>query len=320
MPPVATANAVKDIASGVAITGVVFAMSVFIPIVGFMGALFVPLPALFYRLKLGRTMGGMVPVLSAFLMLLVIGGVSIDLWFFIQLLLIGFVLGELFEFHMPVELTVFFTTAAVFASGLAALLLAGFISGTGMVDLATEYVGRNLDLTLELYKSMGVAPENIDLLSRSLERIRYVLVRIIPALVAISTLFVVWANLLMARPILGAKHLVVPDYGPLNRWRAPENLIWGVIGCGVIVAVAGGALKLLGLNGLLILMMIYFFQGIAIVSFFFERKRFPRLLRIFIYSLVAVQQVLLLIVIALGLFDTWFNFRKLGPNHPSTGD
>jgi uncharacterized protein YybS (DUF2232 family) len=298
----------------------VFAVSVFIPIVGFMGALFVTLPVLFYRQKIGITKGGTVAVLSAFLMLAVIGGASIDLWFFLQLLLIGFVLGELFELNMPVEATVLFTVVAAIGSGLAALLLTSLVSGTGMVDLVTKYVGRNLELTLELYKRLGVAPENIDMLSRSLEHIRYVLVRILPALVVISTLFVTWVNLLLARPVLGAKRLPFPAYGPLSRWRAPERLVWGVIGGGIIVAVAGGTLKLLGLNGLLILTMVYFFQGIAIVAFFFEKKRFPRLLRIFIYSLVAVQQMLLLIVIALGLFDTWFNFRKLEPNSPATVD
>jgi uncharacterized protein YybS (DUF2232 family) len=70
--------------------------------------------------------------------------------------------------------------------------------------------------------------------------------------------------------------------------------------------------KLFGINGLLILMTIYFFQGIAIISFYFEKKRFPRLLRIVLYSLIALQQVVLLVVVGLGFFDMWLNFRKLG--------
>ncbi len=71
------------------------------------------------------------------------------------------------------------------------------------------------------------------------------------------------------------------------------------------------SLKLLGTNGLLILMTIYFFQGIAIVAFFFDKKQLPRFLRIVLYSLIAVQQLLLLVVIGLGFFDVWLNFRKL---------
>jgi hypothetical protein len=35
------------------------------------------------------------------------------------------------------------------------------------------------------------------------------------------------------------------------------------------------------------------------------------MIRIFLYTLVAVQQLVLLAVIGLGFFDMWFNFRKL---------
>jgi uncharacterized protein YybS (DUF2232 family) len=68
----------------------------------------------------------------------------------------------------------------------------------------------------------------------------------------------------------------------------------------------------LGINGLIVLMTVYFFQGMAITTFFFQKKRFPFILRVFFYGLIVVQQFLLLLVIALGFFDTWLNFRKLG--------
>ena len=97
----------------------------------------------------------------------------------------------------------------------------------------------------------------------------------------------------------------------LNLWKAPDYLVWVLIGCGGFLMLPGSTLKIIGINGLLVLLMIYFFQGIAIVSFFFEKKQFPRLLRIFFYSLIAIQQIILLVVIGLGLFDMWLNFRKI---------
>ena len=56
---------------------------------------------------------------------------------------------------------------------------------------------------------------------------------------------------------------------------------------------------------------LFFFQGLGIVSFFFERKKVPRFLKILLYSLIALQQLALLAVIGIGLFDMWFDFRKL---------
>ena len=69
--------------------------------------------------------------------------------------------------------------------------------------------------------------------------------------------------------------MVFPSFGRLNLWKAPEYLVWAVIGCGAILLLADKGLKMIGLNGLLILMTVYFFQGIAVVSFFFEKKNFP---------------------------------------------
>ena len=58
-------------------------------------------------------------------------------------------------------------------------------------------------------------------------------------------------------------------------------------------------------------MLIYFFQGIAIVSFFFKKKEVPFFLKFFIYTLIVIQQIFALLVIGIGFFDTWFDFRKL---------
>ena len=124
-------------------------------------------------------------------------------------------------------------------------------------------------------------------------------------------LHIIWASLLLARPILVSRHLNYPEFGPLNLWKAPEYLVWVVIACGLVLLIPKVSFKLLSANGLGILMMIYFFQGIAIVAFFFDKKQMPRFLRVVLYSLIAVQQLLLLVVICLGFFDVWLNFRKL---------
>ncbi|MFA5905055.1 MAG: DUF2232 domain-containing protein, partial [Desulfobacula sp.] len=56
---------------------------------------------------------------------------------------------------------------------------------------------------------------------------------------------------------------------------------------------------------------VYFFQGIAVVSFFFQKKRTPFAIRFFFYLMVAILPQFLFLVIGCGLFDTWINFRKL---------
>ncbi len=302
----------KDIVNGVLITSLIFFVSVFIPIIGFFGALIIPLPILYYRLKLGRTKGALVPVISGSILFIVIGGMFADALFFVELLLTGFILGELIELNYSIEKTILYATGAVLFSGLMGLVIYSVLSGEGIYAIVSDYVTKNLELTMVLYRNMGMSEENIHMIDRFLAEIQPLIVQIIPAMFTASTLFVAWTNILIARPVLKRRSLAYPDFGPLNMWKAPEYLVWGVIGCGLALFLPVTTINTIGQNGLLILMTVYFFQGIAIVSFYFEKKRLPRFIRLFLYTLIAVQHLILLAVIGLGFFDVWVNFRRSG--------
>ena len=300
----------KDIVNGVLVTSLIFFVSVFIPIIGFFGALFIPLPILFYRLKLGRKNGAIIPVISGSILYIVIGGMSADVLFFAELLLIGFMLGEQIELNSSIDKIMLYTTGTVLISGFVGLVLYSVLAGEGIYTVISDYVTSNLDLTMVLYQNMGMSEENVHLIDRFLTELQPLIVKILPAMVTASTLFVAWINLLIARPVLKGRLHFYPDFGPLNMWKAPEYLVWGVIACGLALFLPGSAINAIGQNGLLILMTVYFFQGIAIVSFYFEKKRFPRFIRFFLYTLIAVQHLILLAVIGLGFFDMWVNFRR----------
>jgi uncharacterized protein YybS (DUF2232 family) len=295
-------------------TLVIFSAAVFMPVVGFVFSLFIPLPVLFYRAKLGRRHGLIVPLVAISVMSLVFGGFTMDIVFFSGLMLLGFVLSEMFEKELSVEMTVLATCSIVLGTGLIGILFYSLVIGKGLHALVSAYVATNLELSLAMYEGIGIPQETIDAISRSLDQIQYVLVRIMPSLAAASTLFVAWTNLIAARPIMLRRGLFIPDYGRLNHWRAPEPLVWGVIGCGLIMLFPAAGIRLIGVNGLLVLLTIYFIQGIAIVSFYFEKKRLPRTIRVILYTMIAFQQLLLLIIICIGLFDMWINFRKIDTN------
>ena len=304
----------KDIATGVMATLVIFCVSVFMPIVGFLFAIFMPLPILFYRSKLGRRQGVIVPLIVIAVMSVVFGGLTMDMIFFSGLMVLGFAMSEMFEKALSVEMTVVGACGIVLGTGVFAILLYSIIANTGIVALVSAYVATNLALSLELYQAIGIPQETIDTISGSLDQIQYVLVRLLPSLVAASTLFVAWTNLIAARPIMERRGLYFPDFGRLNRWQAPEILVWGVIGCGLIMLLPATGIRLIGVNGLLVLLTIYFIQGIAIVSFYFEKKKLPRTIRIILYMMIAFQQLFLLVIICIGLFDIWINFRKIDTN------
>ena len=301
----------KDIANGVLITSLIFAVSILIPVIGFFCSLFIPLPTLYYRIKLGRTTSVIIPVLGLIIMVVAMGSFSIDVVFLAELLLIGFILGELLASRFSIDKTMLFACGAVLVSGMVSLLVYSIASNTDLISMLSQYVAQNIELSLLLYQSLGVSEENLRLIQDSLDKIQYILVSIIPGLTITSTLLVVWINILLSKVILKGRFPFHPVYEKLNQWQAPDTLVWALIGCGLLMLLPTGATRLVGLNVLLILLTIYFFQGMAIVSFFFEKKQVPRLFRILLYILIALQQLALIAVIGIGLFDMWVNFRKL---------
>ncbi len=302
---------VKDLVGSITLVCFLFGMAVYLPVLGFFFALFIPLPVMYTQTKRGLHYGIIIAAISLFVISLIIGGIGPDLLFFAELLLIGIFLCVLFEKKFPVEAVVVLTCLIVLISGATGLFLYSLTLGQGVGALLSAYVMRSLELTMALYKSAGLPDESVRIFSESLKEIHYVLVRITPALITTMTMIVVWANLLMARPIFTVSGLPVPDFGRLNEWRTPEVLIWPVICCGGILLLPLGSLKMVGLNVLIILLTVYFFQGIAIVSFYFNRKQFPKIARFLLYGLIFIQQLLLMVVIAFGFFDTWLDFRKL---------
>jgi uncharacterized protein YybS (DUF2232 family) len=295
----------------IAVTTLISMAALHLSVLGPFVGLFVPLPILFYRSKLGRSSGLLILMAVTLIVTSFVGLNSVGTAAFLfELGLVGLILPEVFEMNLSVEKTVGITAGGVLTMGALILALYTLVSTTSPWALASDYVEKSVKLALAMYREMDVSEEKIDMLSQSLDGILYVMLRIIPAIMIVATLFVVWSNLLLARLVLRSKELFCPDFGRLNQWKAPEHLVWVAIASGVLLLFGHPGLKMLGINGLIVIMMIYFFQGIGIVSFYFEKKQFPKILRILLYGLIAIQQPLLLVVVALGFFDIWIDFRR----------
>jgi uncharacterized protein YybS (DUF2232 family) len=300
----------KDLVTGTLITCLAVTVCALVPIAGLMGSAFIPVPLIFYRAKAGSQTARLI-ALAALGYVLLLGG-QLELLFFGELLLIGVLMGELMHRRWPLERMAAAVCAAAVGAGAAGLWAFGHVTGKGLLETLADGVRHNLELSLRLYRDMGLSQEQIGFLEGSLDVIQQIMIGMMPALVIGSTLMTVWVCLLTARQLLRLRGLPVPEYGALDHWKAPEMLVWGVIASGVLLLVPSLAAKTVGLNGLAVLMIVYFFQGMAIVAYLLRKKQVPRVARMVLYGLIAIQQVVMLAVVGVGFFDTWFNFRKIG--------
>lgn len=100
------------------------------------------------------------------------------------------------------------------------------------------------------------------------------------------------------------------------RWELPEPLVWVFIGSGILYLTGIPGPRVVGLNGLIVLLGLYFLQGLSIAAFLFRRFQLPRFLATLSVIVLVFQPFFTLLVAGLGLFDVWFAFRRVSLPRP----
>jgi uncharacterized protein YybS (DUF2232 family) len=133
--------------------------------------------------------------------------------------------------------------------------------------------------------------------------------RLLPGLLITNMALVAWLNVVLSRQLI-----VLLGGGeaepPLYHWSAPEWLIFVLLGAGFLLLVPVAGAGFVGLNLLMVVAVLYFCQGVAVVATWFQRLGLPRLLRLIGYPLLFLNPFFFLII-TLGLMDLWLDFRRL---------
>jgi uncharacterized protein YybS (DUF2232 family) len=306
---------IRDILIGISLCLLIFISTLSLPLLGFFIALLLPQPVLFFRLKLGKKLGAIIPITAFIIIFIIIHGLLADAYFYGALLLTGFLIGNFIEQHLSIEKTVLYTFLTTTGICLAVFILYSLTNERSFFVIISDYVAKNIELSFQVYSAIGIDQEKIDALAKSSDLIQHVIIRIMPSMLATMLLFITWLNILIIKKILKKDGVLMTWLGVLNHWKAPELLVWFAILTVASIFIPIENIKIIGLNIFIVLMLIYFFQGLAIVSFFFTQKKVPFFLRFFLYTLIVIQQVFGLLIIGLGFFDTWFDFRKLNLKH-----
>jgi hypothetical protein len=204
----------------------------------------------------------------------------------------------------------------------AAAALPGALHGL-LLLVAQEIPAREelADQLLRQLHGMGVQlPEDADL-QRSLAT---TVVRLNPSVAYLSGLLTVVLGYQVGGIAGRRLQLSVPPALPFRKWRPWASLIWVLIAGLALQLLGGGAVADVALNLVVVMAVLYAIQGLAVVRFFAQRWGIPALVEVLAYLLLAlVAGVAPFLLAALGLLDTWFDWRRLDPAQdqaPSAGD
>jgi uncharacterized protein YybS (DUF2232 family) len=172
---------------------------------------------------------------------------------------------------------------------------------------------QQLASAVSMQEKMGLPQDSLAMLKEQAPQIVETMLRLLPALLLLSFALIVLINVLyLGRrfPERRAQWISLPH---LREWKAPEPLVWGLIASGFVLFLPGaGVFGVIALNLLLVIGACYFAQGLAVIAYFFNKNNVPRFLRGLTYVLIIFQQIFTLLVVGLGLFDLWGDFRRLG--------
>lgn len=126
----------------------------------------------------------------------------------------------------------------------------------------------------------------------------------LPSGILIGVLLCFWMNLLFVSQIL--RNFIPKEFW--STFKNPEWLVWPTLICGGLFAFSEHAPYYIGLNGFKFLLTLYGFQGLSIISFSLNRYKIFGFFRTLIFFFAIF--VTLPLVLALGFFDLWFDFRS----------
>jgi len=194
----------------------------------------------------------------------------------------------------PFVIGIFFLTAGIF-------LVLSFQKSSYEI-----FVTKLIDKSVNEYKLIF---ENLLNYSYESANIKKFIKDTFPALAVSSVIVSTFINFIIGKLVFKKKGLSCSENFELL--KISEHVIWiFILSLFLIFIKKVGILYLTGLNISLILLFVYFFQGLSIVNYFFIARKIPLFLRITGFFIIGIEAVAAIAVTLLGIFDFWFDFRK----------
>lgn len=297
----------------IALTSLLCGLPAFSPVFELLRSI-IPLAPFYFSVTLGQKVGRQVCLFAFIVTVLIslfvndIGNAILPLTLFP----VGFMLAWAMKKRKSVAWTGLAATLLVLLGWLIGGLFFWEVTGLSPYNEGLTSLDRAFAAMADMYKTSGsFSPDVVADIERSFDQARQKLPRIFPALLVISAIIVSWLNMALGNRLLEHHAPARTIWPPYRCWRLPENLVWLVILAGIFTILPVTGIRTLGMNGLLILAIIYFFQGLAVLFSMMTRWDAPRPIRVFIYIFIFIQTYSIILLAVLGIVDIWKDLGKI---------
>ena len=292
---------------GMAGSFILFAAYLVIPPAGIFSGLLAPFPAAYYRFRHGRWTG-IIIVLGATAAMTAYFGLSAGTFYLVQCGLIALMLPELLLRGFSATRSIVWTTTASVVLLTAAVVFFSLTRGQNVHQMAVTEIQKSVAQAVAIYENSGVKGEELAVLKQTMSTAADLVIRMYPALVAITLIGMVGCNLALLRRFTAGMGFSL-NISAFSAYRNPDTLVWGLIAAGFALLADNTIITTPAINVLAVIVVLYFLQGLAVLSTVIARQSIAGVLRAGLYIMLLLQPYLAALVAAIGIFDLWGDFR-----------
>lgn len=292
---------------GMAGSFILFAAYLVIPPAGIFSGLLAPFPIAYVRFRHGRAtafismLGGTVGMTASF-------GLTAGTFFLVQCGLIAVMMPELLLRGFSAARSIVWTTAANMLLLTVAVVFFSISSGQDIHQLVVAEIQKSVAQAVSIYEKSGVKGDELVVLKQTMASAADLVIRMYPALVTITLVAMAGCNLVLLKrfKVFASRNL---NIGEFRDYRNPDVLIWVLIAAGFSMLATNQMFTTPALNILAVISLLYFMQGLAVISTVIARQSIAGMLRVGLYVMLVLQPYLAALVAAIGIFDLWGDFR-----------
>jgi uncharacterized protein YybS (DUF2232 family) len=294
-------------AAGISITLLcLLGVNWFGPAVAFFNLL-TPLAAAYLSMRFGLRAGIVVVAVTSLLLLQL--ATIYTLVAYLSIFGIGSLLVPLFlRQKLPWDRAVFYAIIGSAVATAAMILFTVIASGIDIQTLVGQIIQDEVDQAMQIYRDSGFSESQLQGMQQIVNKLAEFIGKsfyglYLTALLAIQTLCLLLLQRLKSNwyQISGIQ---------FAQWRLPAGLIWVLIIAGFSLLAPVDIVVLIGQNLLVVLLPLYFLQGMAVANNFLQRKSYPPLVKGLIYLFLLMFNPLPIIITGVGVFDLWIDFRR----------
>jgi len=292
---------------GMAGSFILFAAYLVIPPAGIFSGLLAPFPAAYYRFRHGRATG-IIIILGTTAAMTAYFGLSAGTFYLVQCGLIALLLPELLLRGFSATRSIVWTTAAIVTLLTVVVLFFSMTSGQNVHQIVVAEIQKSVAQAADIYEKSGVKGEELAVLKQTMATAAELVIRMYPALIIITLIGMVGCNLALLRRFTAGMGVSL-NINEFRAYKNPDILVWGLIAAGFSLLADNPIITTPAINALAIIVVLYFLQGLAVLSTVIARQSIAGVLRAGLYIMLLLQPYLAALVAAIGIFDLWGDFR-----------